>query len=175
MTKSLITGALVLFIICICFLPQGVNAESKAVVNVVEVGMLSHGPMQPTVRSVDEVVGKYNNQVNLTKIDITTVEGGQYAKDHGITAHFDLFIDGKDHYVINGKDVTFQWFEGDGWTKQDLDNAIATETGSPGTNNPGSVLSAQTATRPVPLEPAIIVVAFIITGLIYLAPDRRKE
>ena len=32
-----------------------------------------------------------------------------------------VIINGKYTYQVNGKDVTFQWFEGQQWTKADLD------------------------------------------------------
>jgi LPXTG-motif cell wall-anchored protein len=38
-----------------------------------------------------------------------------------------VLIDDEYQYSINGKDVTFQWFEGQQWTKEDLDNVISSK------------------------------------------------
>jgi hypothetical protein len=162
MIKKLFAVMLLLTVVGVLFLTPGVAAESQAPIQIVEI-MMPHGPMQPTLRAVDEVVAKYGDKVNLTKYDITAVEGGKYAKDNGITAHFDLFINGKDTYVNNGTTVTFQWFEGEGWKKADLDAAIAAELNPPGKTpqNPGPA-----QTQASPLSPMVSFLAVLIAGLV---------
>jgi hypothetical protein len=36
-----------------------------------------------------------------------------------------VIINGRYRYKVNGRDVTFQWFEGTQWTKEDLDAVIS--------------------------------------------------
>jgi len=116
MNKLLIATLLVCLI-------QAASAE-QAKVDVVVVGMISHGPMQPTVNAIKEVVAPYGDNVSLTLIDLNTAEGSAYAQDHGLSAHLNLLINGDYKQNINGKEVEFQWFEGQQWTKADLNVAI---------------------------------------------------
>lgn len=93
-------------------------------VEVVVLGMVNHGPMQPTINAIKEVTSKYPD-VTLKLIDIESAEGERYSQEHGLTAHLNVVINGKYQYSLNGKDVTFQWFEGQQWTKEDLDTVIS--------------------------------------------------
>jgi len=36
-----------------------------------------------------------------------------------------VLINGKYRYNLNGKEITFQWFEGQQWTKEELDAVIS--------------------------------------------------
>jgi hypothetical protein len=175
MMRIRFAGEILLIMIGILFLAPGADAATGSGVHIVEIGMFTHGPMQPTLKAVDEILGNYSDQVHVTKYDITTPEGAQYAKDHGITAHFSLFIDGKNHFLVGGKDVTFEWFEGQEWTKQDLDAVIAAELGLPGGNSSVISLPVQTSAKPAPLEPITIVLALGISGLAVLLRGRGKE
>lgn len=119
MNKSIF---IMLFIITIMF--QSVLAISDPV-EVVVLGVVTHGPMQPTVRAIEEVTAKYGSQVNTKWIDFESDEGEKYAQDHGLTAHMTILINEKYEYDINGKEIVFQWFEGGQWTKEDLDIVIS--------------------------------------------------
>jgi len=94
-------------------------------VDVVVLGMVNHGPMQPTINAIKEVTSKYGSDVNLVLIDFESEEGLKYSEEHDLTAHLNVMINGKYKYNINGKDVAFQWFEGQQWTKKDLDTVIS--------------------------------------------------
>jgi len=98
-------------------------ADSNAV-KVVVVGTLAHGPMQPTVQAIKDVLSKYGTKVEVSWVDLMTRDGAAYAKANNITAHMNVIINGKVTYMVNGKSVTFQWFEGQQWTRQDLDNVL---------------------------------------------------
>jgi hypothetical protein len=76
------------------------------------------------VGAIKEVLAKYGDKVNVTWVDLATTQGQDYFKEHGLTAHMNVIINGKYEYQVNGKDVTFQWFEGQQWTKQDLDAVL---------------------------------------------------
>jgi hypothetical protein len=96
-----------------------------APVEVVVAGYLNHGPMQPTVRAIKEVLDNYGDKVDATWIDLGTKDGVNYFKENNLSAHMNVIINGKYTYDVNGKEVTFQWFEGGQWTSQDLDTVIA--------------------------------------------------
>jgi len=102
-----------------------VSALPNNKVEVVVLGMVNHGPMRPTVNAIKEVTSKYGSDVTLKLIDLESEEGQKYSQEHDLTAHLNVIINGKYQYNINGKEVTFQWFEGQQWTKEDLDAVIS--------------------------------------------------
>ena len=100
--------------------------------------------MQPTVNAIKDVTAKYGDKVAVTWIDMSTNQGQAYAQQHGLSAHLNILINGKYQYTVNGKQVAFQWFEGQQWTKADLDAVISAIVN--GNNNTGST--------PTPVKPA---------------------
>lgn len=94
-------------------------------VSVVIAGYINHGPMQPTVRAIKEVLSKYDGNVDVTWVDLATTQGQSYFQEHGLTAHMNVIINGKSEYEVNGKTVDFEWFEGQQWTKEELDTVLA--------------------------------------------------
>jgi hypothetical protein len=100
------------------------STTTSNAITVVVAGYINHGPMQPTVEAIKEVLAKYDDKVNVTWVDLATTQGQDYFKEHDLTAHMNVIINGKYEYQVNGKDVIFQWFEGQQWTKQDLDAVL---------------------------------------------------
>jgi hypothetical protein len=98
-------------------------------IGVVIAGYINHGPMQPTVRAIKEVLSKYDDKVAVTWIDLATTEGQNYFKEHGLTAHMNVIINGTSSYEVDGKSVVFEWFEGQQWTEKDLDSVLANLVG----------------------------------------------
>jgi hypothetical protein len=94
-------------------------------VKVVVAGYMNHGPLQPTIQAIKDVMAKYGDKVAVTWVDLGTQAGVTYFKQNGLTAHMNIIINGKFTYNVNGKDVTFQWFEGQQWTKADLESVIS--------------------------------------------------
>jgi len=94
-------------------------------VDVVVAGFINHGPLQPTVQAIKEVLAKYVDKVKVTWVDSSTQQGQDYFKAHGLTAHMNVIINGTSRYQVNGKTVDFLWFEGQQWTKKDLDTVLA--------------------------------------------------
>ncbi len=84
--------------------------------------------MQPTVQAIKDVLAKYGDKVQSTWVDMNTAEGAAYFQANKLTAHMNVIINGTSTYTVNGKSVTFQWFEGQGWTRQDLDAVLASLT-----------------------------------------------
>jgi hypothetical protein len=100
-------------------------AVAASPVSVVIAGYINHGPMQPTVRAIKEVLSKYNDNVDVTWVDLATSQGQSYFQEHGLTAHMNVIINGTYEYEVNGKTVDFQWFEGQQWTEEELDTVLA--------------------------------------------------
>jgi hypothetical protein len=117
---------LVACIMCLMALMNGAFAASTSgdKVNIVVAGYINHGPLQPTVDAIKDVISKHGDKLNVEWIDLTTDEGQKYFQDHGLTAHMNVLINGKYKYKVDGKDVDFEWFEGQNWNKNDLDTVI---------------------------------------------------
>ncbi len=107
----------------------GPSAAPAGPVSVVIAGYINHGPMQPTVRAIKEVLSKYDDKVTVTWVDLNTTEGQRYFQQHGLTAHMNVIINGTSRYQVNGKTVDFLWFEGQQWTKEDLDAVLTNLVG----------------------------------------------
>ena len=120
MDKSILVAC----ILCLLFLVQGTVADSASKLNIDVAGYINHGPMQPTIKAIKEVTSKYDDKINVNWIDLETEEGQKYFSDHDLSAHLNILINGNYKYRLDGKEVTFQWFEGQSWTKEDLDSVI---------------------------------------------------
>lgn len=118
-------GRSIILFVFICMLLQAAIAVPVDKVDVVVAGYINHGPLQATVAAIKDVTSKYGDKVNVTWVDLQTPEGEDYFKHHGLSAHMNVIINGKYTYEVNGKAVTFQWFEGQQWTKADLDAVIS--------------------------------------------------
>jgi hypothetical protein len=105
--------------------PDNAAVAATNVVDVVVAGYINHGPLQPTVTAIKDVTAKYGDKVKVTWVDSTTPQGQDYFKAHGLTAHMNVIINGTSRYQVNGKTIDFLWFEGQGWTRQDLDTVLA--------------------------------------------------
>jgi hypothetical protein len=77
------------------------------------------------VQAIKDVLAKYGDKVKVTWVDSSTQQGQDYFKEHGLTAHMNVIINGTSKYFVNGRDVEFQWFEGQQWTRKDLDTVLA--------------------------------------------------
>ena len=104
---------------------DGSYSLTPGVVNVVVAGYINHGPMQPSVNAIKEVLAKYGDKVLASWIDKDTAEGNAFLTAHRLTAHLNVIINGSSSYEVNGKQISFTWFEGDNWTKGDLDAVIS--------------------------------------------------
>jgi PGF-CTERM protein len=127
---------------------HGVDAASDAKVDVVVAGVqgAAHAPMQPTIDAIKEVLSKYGDRISVTWIDMDSAQGKAYYSAHGLSAHMNILINGKSTYQVNGKDVTFQWFEGQQWTKADLDAVISSLLGNGSSTTPATQ-AASTSTK----------------------------
>jgi len=117
---------LVACIVCLMALMNGAFAASNTgdKVNIDVAGYINHGPLQPTVNAIKDVISKYEDKLNVKWIDLETEDGQKYFQDHDLSAHMNVLINGKYKYKVDGKDVDFEWFEGQNWNSDDLDAVI---------------------------------------------------
>jgi hypothetical protein len=101
------------------------TAVASNLIDVVVAGYINHGPLQPTVTAIKDVLSKYGDRVKVTWVDSSTQQGQDYFRAHGLTAHMNVIINGTSRYQVNGKTVDFLWFEGQQWTRKDLDTVLA--------------------------------------------------
>jgi hypothetical protein len=146
-----------------------ISAYSESRVDIVVAGYINHGPMQPTVTAIKEVISKYGDKISITWIDMNTASGMIYCLEHGLSAHLNILIDGAYQYTLNGKSITFQWFEGGSWTKEDLDAVISNLLNN--TGNAVPVMENNSIYLAGAVVAAILVV--LIVG-IFVIRKRRK-
>ena len=106
----------------------GSLAVTTSLVSVVVAGYINHGPMQPTVQAIKDVLVKYDGKVAVTWVDLSTAEGQTYFQEHHLSAHMNVIINGTSTYEVDGKTVDFEWFEGQQWTREELDTVLANLT-----------------------------------------------
>lgn len=105
----------------------------------VEVLYMNHGPLQPSLRQIEDIFSRYGGKIAVSWYDFESREGEQFMAKKGVTQHVPLVIwlDGKSSLPVNGKEVTFVGFPtGSGpaffqgkWTMEDLRNALDQITG----------------------------------------------
>lgn len=162
------------FIAILLLLAQVSSVAADNSVNIVVVGDISHGPMQPTVKAIKNVTAKYGDMVNVTWMDMGTPEGTQYAQEHGLSAHLNILINGKYRYSYNGKEIVFQWFEGQQWTKEDLDAVIAGILSNSSSIN--TVNESKVPVLPINIAvSALIIVSLFILLILLIMRYRRKD
>jgi len=148
-------------------------ASSETRVDVVVAGMITHGPMQPTIQAIKDVTSKYGDKVNFTWYNMETQEGQHYMTSMNLNAHLNILVNGKYQYLVNGKLVTFQWFEGQQWTKNDLDTVIASIL-----NNTGQAVPNTIASRSH-FDPLLIVIisggAVVAAVAVFIILKRRRK
>jgi hypothetical protein len=120
--NNLVLVAFVMSLLCFAY---GVVADSPNEVNIDVAGYINHGPMQPTIKMIKEVTSKYDDRISVNWVDLGSEEGQKYFNDHDLSAHLNILINGNYKYKLDGNEVTFQWFEGQNWTKEDLDSVIS--------------------------------------------------
>lgn len=162
-------SALILSLVLFVSIVYAINSDKK--VEVVVVGMISHGPMQPTVNAIKEVTSKYP-EVTVKWLDLETPEGQRFAREHGLTAHLTVLINGKFKYNVNGREVTFQWFEGQLWKKEDLDYVIQSLLRGDSEVSPADTV-AKGSGNVVNIAGVLLAVAGIVALLLLKKSSRR--
>lgn len=122
-TRKIFGMVLLIFIGLTLIFPATVLA---APVKVEALGFFSHPPMVPLKNTLQQVAQEFGDQVQLVLHDETTSDGEQFMKDNNLSGHLPmvLYIDGSVAHKIDDKVIVFRDFEGQGWTRQDLEQVI---------------------------------------------------
>jgi len=114
---------LFIFLVSLLMSPVAVLA---APVKIEALGFFSHPPMAPLKNTLQQVVQELGDQVQLVLHDETTPDGEQFMKDNGLSGHLPmvLYINGSVAHKLDDKVIVFRDFEGQGWTRQDLEQVI---------------------------------------------------
>jgi hypothetical protein len=95
----------------LCLLSTPTAARSATAVNL-EIIYMNHGPMQPTIRNLKDILAEYHGKVIPQWFDADSSSGKKFMKKKKIQGHIPLLIlvNGKKSFSINGKGITFQGF-----------------------------------------------------------------
>lgn len=102
-----------------------------AQVRVEALGFFSHGPMQETADTINQVCAKFGNRVKLVEHDETTDDGIKFMQDKGLSGHLPMliYVNGSLAHKIGNREVVFRDFVGQGWTGNDLEQVIKLNLG----------------------------------------------
>jgi len=101
----------------------------------VEIAFLNHSPVLMALTDVDTLLASYGDKVTVTRYDLETDQGAQFAKSRRLTGHVPIAIFVNGSMEIKLKDRTVKFFsfpQGKGtfmvasgsWTVEDLRQAI---------------------------------------------------
>ena len=101
----------------------------------VEIAFLNHSPVLMALTDVDTLLASYGDKITVTRYDLETDQGAQFAKSRRLTGHVPIaiFINGSMEIKLKDRSVKFYSFpQGKGtfmvasgsWTVEDLRQAI---------------------------------------------------
>ncbi|MCX5827802.1 MAG: hypothetical protein NTV58_07350 [Deltaproteobacteria bacterium] len=133
MKKMILCGMIMSLFFC---LPTIIPAAPSVSV---EILYMSHGPLMPTVKEIQNLCNRYGKKITVSWHDFETPDGEAFMARKGIRQHVPLiiWINGKSTLKVKGKDVPFVGFPtGSGpaffqgkWTMDDLRGALDLATG----------------------------------------------
>ena len=133
MKKSILVCSLVLTLVCIPWVAIGANPVK------IEILYMNHGPLQDSLKEMQNVFSRYKGKVNVSWYDFGSKEGEEFMVKKGITQHVPLVIwmDNQVKFKVDGKDMVFAGFPtGSGpaffqgkWAMADLQKVLDQLTG----------------------------------------------
>ncbi|BEQ15335.1 hypothetical protein [Desulfoferula mesophila] len=110
-------------------------AQARPVVKV-DVLFMNHGPMQPVIKSLKEILARHSLAASASWHDFETASGQDFMRRKGLAGHIPLlvFINDSSTWQVQGRKVTFVGFpNGYGpyqfqgqWSLADLDRLLGT-------------------------------------------------
>jgi hypothetical protein len=100
----------------------------------VEVLYMNHGPLQSTLKEIDNIFAQYKDKITVSRYDFESPAGEKFMAKKGIHQHIPLmiWIAEKNTVSIKGKEILFsgfptgsgpEFFQGK-WTREDLRVAL---------------------------------------------------
>jgi hypothetical protein len=110
-------------------------AQARPAVKV-DILFMNHGPMQPVIKSLKEILARHALAASASWYDFETASGQDFMRRKGLTGHIPLlvFINDSSTWQVQGRKVTFAGFpNGYGpyqfqgqWSLADLDRLLGT-------------------------------------------------
>jgi hypothetical protein len=133
MKKGILFYLLTVSLVCIPWIAMAGNPVK------VEVLYMNHGPLQDSLKQIQNVFSQYKGKVAVSWFDYDTKEGEEFMAKKRVTQHIPLVIwmDGQVKFKVDGKDMVFagfptgagpQFFQGK-WTMADLQKVLNQLTG----------------------------------------------
>ena len=101
----------------------------------VDILFMNHGPMQPVIKSIKEILARHAQAATADWYDFETPPGRDFMRQKGLRGHIPLliFLNGSPTWQIKGRKVTFIGFpDGYGpyqfrgqWSLEDLERLLA--------------------------------------------------
>lgn len=123
---------------CLLMLCAGTVRAAPVTVDIL---FMNHGPMQPVIGQIKDVLAKYPGSVLAVWHDVDTPDGLTFMKRMNIKGHIPLmiFINGSLEQDVDGKRLSFTGFpSGAGpymfqgaWGMKDLDALLQSKAGKP--------------------------------------------
>jgi hypothetical protein len=78
----------------------------------VEILYMNHGPLQSTLKEIDNICTQYKDKITVFRYDFDSPEGERFMSQKGIHQHIPLmiWIAGKNSVSIKGKEISFSGF-----------------------------------------------------------------
>ena len=130
MKKSILSSVAVTVLLLLFSPITGFSASPVTV----DILYMNHGPLQPTVEQIKQVLSGYGERVSSSWYDFDSKEGERFMAQKGIRQHIPMviWVNGKSAVSVEGKDVQLMGFpSGSGpapfqgkWTMEDLRKAL---------------------------------------------------
>jgi hypothetical protein len=130
--KKIVIGFIVLIIFTLALAAGAAQKVS------VEILYMNHGPLQSTLKEIDNICTQYKDQITVSRYDFESPTGEKFMAKKGIHQHIPLmiWIAGKNTVSIKGKEILLSGFPtGSGpaffqgkWTMEDLRAALSQAT-----------------------------------------------
>lgn len=122
-----------LFLVLGLAAPQAVQARPAVKL---EILFMNHGPMQPVIKSIKEILARHALSASAAWYDFEQSSGQEFMHQKGIKGHIPLliYVNGSPTWEVEGRKVTFGGFpSGYGpyqfrgeWSLEDLDRLVGT-------------------------------------------------
>ncbi len=98
-------------VLSLCLLAMASTGWTSPAVKL-EILFMNHGPMQPTIRNLKNLLAEYNGKVEHRWFDADLDSGKEFMKKKNIRGHIPLLILVNDEatFVVDGKETIFRGF-----------------------------------------------------------------
>ncbi len=131
--KKLAHGLIVVSLLLALGVAAPPAAQARPAVKL-DILFMNHGPMQPVIKSIKEILARHASSASAAWYDFETASGRDFMREKGLRGHIPLliFLNGSPTWQVQGRKVTFAGFpSGYGpyqfrgeWSLADLDRLL---------------------------------------------------